>query len=83
MDATSPTINRILYAFCGLAFAVPCIVFAQFAVRLIYRNLITEHAESRSFWMLVWAIAFPAAAIFFGLISWFFIEKARRGIDEK
>ena len=79
VDTSTPTINRILFAICGLAFAAGCLVFAQFTVRLIYMNLTMENvAEHRSFWMFIWAIAFPVAAIVCGFISWICIRKALR-----
>jgi len=61
---------------CGVTFAVPCLVFGQFTVRLIYRNLVVP--EFRSNWMLIWAIFFPAMTIICGLISWYFFRRAKR-----
>ena len=66
--------NKVLFIICGVTFAIPCLVFAQFTVRLIYMNLVT--AEYRSGWMLVWAIFFPAMTILCGWISWYFFRKA-------
>ena len=76
MDTSTPTINKVLFAVCGFTFAVPCLVFAQFTVRLVYMNLVT--AEYRSGWMLVWAIFFPAMTMICGWISWYFFRSAKR-----
>jgi hypothetical protein len=81
MDTSTPKINRVLFAICGVAFAVPCLFFAWYTVRLIYVNLVMtadEAATHRTGGMLIGAIAFPLAAFTFGLISWFFIKRARR-----
>ena len=80
MDTSTPTINRVLFLFCGVAFAVPSLFFTYYTVRLIYLNLTMENAAAyRSGGMLIGAIAFPLAAIIFGFISWFFIKRSRRG----
>ena len=82
MDTSTPTINKVLFAVCGVAFAAPCLFFAWYTVRLIYLNLTMsaeDAAAHRTGGMLIGAIAFPLAAIIFGLISWFFINKSRRG----
>lgn len=79
MDYSSPLINRILFAICGLAFAVPCLFFAYYTARLIYVNLTAsaeDAAAHRTGGMLIGAIAFPLASIIFALISWFFIRRA-------
>ncbi len=74
------TPDKIVYAICGFMFAVPTVFFAYYTVRLIYMNLTMEDAAAhRSMGMLIGAIAFPLAAIIFGFISWFFINKARKG----
>ncbi len=78
MDTSNPAINRILFAVCGVAFAVPCLVFAQFTVRLVYRWLTVTDAANGSVWTVVWAVFFPAMTIICGLISWMFFKKARR-----
>jgi hypothetical protein len=76
MDTATPTANRILFLFCGVAFAAPTIFFAYYTARLIYVNLATEDAAShRSIGMLIGAIAFPLAAIICGLITRFFIKR--------
>jgi hypothetical protein len=79
MDTSTPTINKILFGVCGVAFAVPCLFFTYYTVRLIYLNLTMENAAAyRSAGMLIGAIAFPLAAMLFGFISWFFIKRAKR-----
>ncbi len=84
MDTSTPTINKVLFAVCGVAFVVPSIFFAWYTVRLIWLNLTMENAAAyRSTGMLIGAIAFPLAAIIFGVISWFFIKKAWRGFKGK
>ena len=84
MNTSSPTINRILFAFCGVAFALPCLFFTYYTVRLIWLNMTMENAAAyQSGGMLIGAVAFPAAAIVFGLISRWFIKKSRRGSKEK
>lgn len=82
MDTSTPTINRVLYGVCGVAFPVPSLFFSYYTVRLIYMNLTMEDAAAhRSMGMLIVAIVFPLAAIIFGFISWFFINKALRGFN--
>lgn len=79
MDTSTPTINRVLFAVCGVAFTVPCLFFTWYTVRLLYLNLTMENAVVyRSSGMLIGAIAFPLASIIFGLTSWFFFRKAVR-----
>ena len=76
MDTSTPTTNRILFLFCGVAFAVPSLFFAYYTVRLVYVNLTMENAAAyRSGGMLIGAIAFPLAAIICGLITRFFIKR--------
>jgi len=76
MDTSTPTTNRILFLFCGVAFAVPSLFFAYYTVRLIYVNLTMENAAAyRSVGMLIGAILFPLASILFGFITWFFIKR--------
>jgi len=72
----------MLLATCGVVFAFPSLFFAYYTLRLIYINLTatTEGAAAhRTGGMLIGAIAFPLAAIVFGSVSWYFIDKARRG----
>ncbi|MBP6003344.1 MAG: hypothetical protein KA746_07915 [Pyrinomonadaceae bacterium] len=84
MDTSTPTKNKVLFIACGVAFAAPSIFFTYYTVRLIYLNLTMENAAAyRSTGMLIGAIAFPLAAIVFGLISWYFINKARKGLIKK
>jgi len=81
MDISTPTINRVLYIVCGVAFAVPCLFFAWYTVRLIYVNLAMtaeEAATYRTGGMLIGAVAFPLATVICGLISWFFIKRTWR-----
>ena len=76
MDTSTTTTNRILFLFCGVAFAVPSLFFAYYTVRLVYVNLTMENAAAyRSGGMLIGAIAFPLAAIICGLITRFFIKR--------
>lgn len=82
MDTSTSKINRVLFAVCGFAFAVPCLFFTYYTVRLIYINLTAsaeDAAAHRTGGMLIGAIVFPLAAIIFGLISWFCIGRATRG----
>ena len=84
MDTSTPTINRVLYGVCGVAFAAPAIFFTYYTVRLIYVNLgatAEEAATHRSMGILIGAIAFPVVTIVLGLISRFFINKAWRGFS--
>lgn len=84
MDTSTPTINKILFAVCGVAFAVPSLFFAYYTVRLIHLNLTMENAAAyRTGGMLIGAIAFPLAAIILGLISRFYFRMSRRGFTEK
>ena len=84
METSTSTIDRILFIVCGIAFAFPSLFFAYYTIRLIYLNLTMENAAAyRSGGMLIGAVAFPAAAIVLGLISWWFIKKSRRGSKEK
>ena len=80
MDTSTPTINRVAYTVCGVAFAVPSLFFTWYTLRLIYVNLAMkaeDAATHRTGGMLIGAVAFPLAAIVFGLISWFCL---RRGL---
>jgi hypothetical protein len=76
--------KHIIYLLTGLIFIPPCLFFTYYTARLLYLNLTLEDAAAhRTSGMLIGAIAFPLAAIFFGLISIFCISKARRGFREK
>ena len=78
MDTFTPAINKILFIFGGVAFAVPCLFFTYYTARLLYINLTMDDAAAhRTGGMLIGAIAFPLAAIVFGLISWFCFKRAR------
>jgi len=78
MDLSTPAINKTLFIFCGIAFAAPCLFFLYYTARLLYLNLTMEDAAAhRAGGMLIGAIAFPLAAVFFGLVSWFFFKRAR------
>ena len=84
METSTPKINRILFIVSSIAFAVPSLFFTYYTLRLIYINLTMENATAyRTGGMLIGAIAFPLAAIFFGAISYFYISKSRRGLDKK
>ena len=77
MENTTPTINKVLFTVCGVAFALPSLFFTYYTVRLIYLNLTMENAAAyRTGGMLIGAIAFPLAAIIFGILSWFFLSEA-------
>ena len=82
----STRIKKVLFAVCGIAFALPSLFFAYYTVRLIYINLTASAAEAaahRTGGMLIGAIAFPVAAIVFGILSWFCINKVLRGSTNK
>jgi hypothetical protein len=86
MNTTTPTINRILLALCGAAFAVPAIFFAYYTLRLIYINVMVsaeEAAAHRTGGMLIGAVVFPIASLAFALLSWFCFRNVRRGITDK
>ncbi len=84
MDVSGSKIIQLLTLFCGLAFSLPSLFFAYYTVRLIYLNLTMENAAAyRSTGMLIGAIAFPLAAFVFAFISWYFINKARKGFIKK
>ena len=71
----------MLWAICGAAFAMPSLFFTYYTVRLIWVNVTATAADAaahRGMGMLIGAVAFPLAAIIFGLISWLFFNKARR-----
>lgn len=81
MDTSTPKTNKILFIVCGVAFALPFLVFAQFTVRLAYRWMTVTEPGNGSVWTVVWAITFPLGTVIFGFISWFFINKARKGFS--
>ena len=64
---------------CGVGFALPGLFFIFYTVRLIYLNLTMENAAAyRSVGMLIGAIVFPLAAIFFSWISLYFLRRGLR-----
>jgi len=76
METTTPKINRVLFAVCGVAFALPSLFFTYYTVRLIYLNFtMADAAAHRTGGMLIGAIAFPLAAIIFGILSWLFFKR--------
>ena len=82
MNVSTPKINKILFIVCGVAFAMPSLFFIFYTVLLIYKNVSAtaeEAAAHRTGGMLIGAIAFPLAAIFFGFISLYFFRRVRRG----
>lgn len=85
MDTSTPTINKVIFAICGVAATAPCLFFSWYTLRLIYINLTAsaeDAAAHRTGGMLIGAVVFPVAAIIFGSISWYFIKKARRSPDQ-
>lgn len=82
--AGSDHLKKIIFLVAGVLFAAPSLFFTYYTARLIYLNLTMDDAAAhRTGGMLIGAIAFPLAAIFFGFISWFCFRKARRGFGEK
>lgn len=78
MGNSQPSFKKILFGILSVAFAVPSLFFAYYTVRLVYVNLTMDDAAAhRSGGMLIGAIAFPLAAIILGIISWFFVRRAR------
>jgi hypothetical protein len=81
MDISISKMAKVLWAICGTVFAIPSLFFTYYTVRLIYVNLMASAADAvahRTGGMLIGAIAFPLAAIIFGVISWFFFRRALR-----
>ena len=63
---------RPVYLIASIVFALPCLFLAWYTARLAYVNLIMDDAAShRTGGMLIGAIAFPLATLFFGGVSWF------------
>lgn len=76
--------KNIIYLLTGLIFIPPCLFFTYYTVRLVYLNLtMADAAAHRTGGMLIGAVAFPLAAIFFGFLSSICLIKARRGFREK
>lgn len=83
MEVTSPTINKVLFAVCGLTFAIPSLFFGYYSLRLLYLNLtMTDPMAHWSFGLLIGAIAFPLATLILGLISYWFFKKSRSHASE-
>lgn len=75
------TISRIVLAVFGLAFAAPCLFFIYYTIRLVWVNLsmsADDAAAHRTGGMLIGAVAFPVAAIVFGLVSGYLLRRAFR-----
>jgi hypothetical protein len=80
MYTATPVIERLLFIFCGFAFAMPALFFTYYTVRLLYINLSLEDASAhRSGGMLIGAVAFPIAAILLGAISSMLVRRGLRG----
>ena len=78
METTTPTINRVLFAICGVAFSIPCLFFGYYSLRLLYLNLTATDAMAHwSGGMLIGAIVFPLATLIFGSISYWFFKRSR------
>ena len=78
MMAMSKQLKNIMLTVAGIVFALPSLFFAFYTTRLVYVNLAAtteEAAAHRTGGMLIGAIAFPLAAIIFGLISWFCFKR--------
>lgn len=75
------TISRIVLTAFSIAFAAPCLLFSYYTVRLIWVNLAMSSGDAaahRTSGMLIGAIAFPLAAIVFGLVSYYLLKQAFR-----
>ncbi len=76
--------KRLILMIVGVIFAPLSLFFTYYTVRLIYLNLTMEDAAAhRNGGMLIGAIAFPLAAIIFGLISWFSFRYFLAGYRKK
>jgi hypothetical protein len=71
--------RKTIFLIIGILSALQCLFFVYYTVRLVYVNL-TMSAEEvpthRTAGMLIGAVAFPLAAIIFGLLSWLCFRKA-------
>lgn len=75
-------VKNVIYLFAGVIFALPSLFFTYYTTRLLYLNLTMEDAAAhRTGGMLIGAVAFPLAVIFFGFISFYFFRRAKRGSD--
>ena len=71
---------KTLYLIPGIVFAPLCLFFAWYTARLVYVNITTDDAAAhRTGGMLIGAIAFPIAAIAFGVLSAFFLKRGIGG----
>ncbi|PYS91082.1 MAG: hypothetical protein DMF62_03370 [Acidobacteria bacterium] len=76
--------TKTVFTIAGYAFLLPCLFFIYYTIRLLYVNLMLEDAAAhRTGGMLIGAIAFPFAAIIFGLLCRFYLNKARKGITQQ
>ncbi|MEO7539998.1 MAG: hypothetical protein ABIV21_08210 [Pyrinomonadaceae bacterium] len=74
--------RNVLFTLGGIAFGLPSLFFTYYTARLIYVNLTAtaeDAAAHRTGGMLVGAVAFPLAAIIFGLISWYCFRYTPKG----
>ncbi|MGH9946728.1 MAG: hypothetical protein ACRD6X_05970 [Pyrinomonadaceae bacterium] len=79
MMEESVQLRKTVFLVASVAFALPCLFFVFYTLRLIYVNLTMENAAAhRTGGMLIGAIAFPLAAIIFGLISFYCLRSVRR-----
>ena len=79
-------VKKLIYLLAGVTFALPSLFFIYYTLLLIYKNVSATAevaAAHRTGGMLIGAIAFPLAAIIFGLISWFCFRRTWRGFTEK
>jgi hypothetical protein len=63
---------------------LPCLFFTYYTVLLIYKNLVMTEADAaihRTGGMLIGAMAFPLAAIVFGVISWFCFRRGFKRVQ--
>jgi divalent metal cation (Fe/Co/Zn/Cd) transporter len=68
----------ILLVLFSILLALASVFFSYYTARLIYLNLtMTDAAAHRSGGMFIGAVAFPLAAIIFGLLSWLSGRTAR------
>jgi hypothetical protein len=78
-DSTESPVTKTIFLIAGIIFVAPCLFFIYYTVRLIYINLTMSAADAavhRTGGMLIGVIAFPLAAIVFGMISWFCFRNA-------
>lgn len=69
-------ILRLLIVICGSFSAVLCLFFAYYTIRLAYVNLVvSDAANHRSGGMLIGAIVFPLASLFFGITAYKLLKR--------